>query len=124
MVKKLFCVLACFLLLINMPIFAAPVPDVTADIGQTLIAIPTATDADGDDITFLYQWQVWQADTETWGNIEGAITASYTPPTVGFYNVVVIPNDGKVDGDAASAIAEIIQPNRPPVIENLIIQVQ
>jgi len=97
-----------------------PTQDVEVDYGKTLIAIPIASDQDGDEITYNYQWSQW--DGVAWQELDGETQNIYKPPTTGFFQITVIPNDGLTQGDPYSLTVEVVQYNRPPVVESVEIQ--
>ncbi len=91
---------------------------------QSIIATPTATDADGDTVTFTYQWQKKVAGVLT--NIPGATTASLDLSIAGNgdkgdeLRVLVTPNDGTVNG-AQFTSTSVTVVNSAPVVTNVVI---
>ena len=91
----------------------APMTSVQA--GQAYSFQPTATDADGDALTWSIQnkpsWATFSAST-------GRLTGTPTATNVGsFSNIIISVSDGKVSASlAAFAIAVQAAPNRAPTI--------
>lgn len=80
--------------------------------GQPLTVVPVATDADGDDVTFSYQWLVN-------GEADPLLTDATLPGnkfTKGdSVQVLIVPNDFYEDGPAYESYAMVV-PNAAPQI--------
>jgi hypothetical protein len=89
-----------------------PNPAYTND---TLTAIPTAFDPDGDNITYIYQWQKYQ--NGTWENIPGATNETLGPKSFvkgDQIKVICTPYDGQEYGTPQEATITIS--DSPPTI--------
>ncbi|WP_281173349.1 DUF4347 domain-containing protein [Azospirillum halopraeferens] len=100
---------------------AAPTITGTATVGNTLSATSgTWSDADGDTLTYTYQW--YRADNTAGGNeaaISGATNSSYTTGAgdlIKFIRVAVTVSDGRGGTQTASTTrTRVTAPNNAPV---------
>jgi cyclophilin family peptidyl-prolyl cis-trans isomerase len=91
---------------------SAPITPDNAAAVTTLTANPTATDANGDTVTFTYQW------LQNGVNIAGATSQTLNLNTVTVneddtFSVRVTPNDGKVNGTAFTSPVVTIDTTNP-----------
>lgn len=91
-------------------------PEVTVELSPAapnrstpLVAVPTATDADGDEVTFAYRWSFDGTPT--------ALTGAEVPAGIALrgqtWQVTVTPSDATESGAPASA--SVLVANTPPV---------
>ena len=82
-------------------------PSTTNDL---IAAVTSASDADGDPITFAYQWRQ-STDNATFSNI--AFTAGTLPAVAtvagDYYRVLITPNDGKTNGTPFTTASVLVQ---------------
>jgi hypothetical protein len=81
-------------------------PALPTTTNELLAVVTSASDADGDPITFAYQWQ--ESATNLVGQIASNLLASATFAG-GFYRCVITPNDGEGNG-APFTTAEVLVP--------------
>jgi alpha-tubulin suppressor-like RCC1 family protein len=78
---------------------------------DTLLANLTASDADGDPISYTYQWRI-EGAIEVDGDLTGMLGAPYLVHGESIY-VIAFPHDGEADGVPVNSAAITIQ-NTPP----------
>src|SRR5881394_3670505 len=98
------------------PINHAPVisgtPMTSVAVGQPYAFVPTASDADGDTLTFtIANRPTWATFSATTGQLQGTPTAAGT-----FSNIVIGVSDGKASASLPAFAIVVLQPNRPPTI--------
>ena len=91
----------------------APTTPLTAD---DLVATPSATDADGDEVTFAY---AWTRDGQGVGDVDGPTVPAARTARGETWEVTVTGGDGETDGPFATASVTI--GNTPPNADSVTI---
>src|SRR5438046_1341123 len=87
-------------------------PMTSVAVGQPYAFVPTASDADGDTLTFtIANRPTWATFSATTGQLQGTPTAAGT-----FSNIVIGVSDGKASASLPAFAIVVLQPNRPPTI--------
>src|SRR5881394_2830038 len=97
----------------NRPPTISGTPATTATVGTAYSFTPTASDPDGDPLTFsITNRPAWTTFSTTTGQLQGTPTAAGT-----FSNVSISVSDGKAPSVALAAFSIVVtQPNRAPTI--------